>query len=246
MIALPLAIYLYVAGDHKPKLTYFVHPAKAAVVRSGQSAGLTVTFAGKPLTGDVTAAQIAFWNDGERAIHRDDVLKPLRIFIRPARPILEAKLRKTSRDVVLLQLDQSHLDHGEVTVRWNILEPKDGGVIQLIFEGDEKTEIRADAVVEGQQQIVGVTYDPRVETATEAYNKRRTRGWLLATQTASGIAGVAIGIASAMVLFRRTRLWNPVVAVLALLLASLGLLILAVLVLLGFLRSVPPAPPFDF
>jgi hypothetical protein len=184
-----LAIYFYVEGSPKPRLTYIVPAARAAVVRASQSSALTIEYGNKPLTGDVTAAQIMFWNAGDRTIHRNDVLKPLHIFTQPATRILEVQLRKTSRDVVQLELDQSGLAHGDVTVRWNLLERNDGGVIQIIYSGDEKVDITADATVEGQVGISRVDFEP---LQLELKDKERLPLWL--GKIILGVLFIPIGI----------------------------------------------------
>src|SRR5882724_9834302 len=86
VVSVPLAIWLYTASIHKPGLTYFVNPGKAAVIRASQASDFTVTYGGRVLTGDVTATQVAFWNAGDAPIHSTTVLKPLRIRTQPSEP----------------------------------------------------------------------------------------------------------------------------------------------------------------
>src|ERR1035438_8534496 len=59
IIGFALSIYFPAPSREVPELTYFVHPAKAAVVRTGQTSRLSAQFDGQNLTGDVTATQIA-------------------------------------------------------------------------------------------------------------------------------------------------------------------------------------------
>jgi hypothetical protein len=63
-----LAVYFFIASQASPELTYYVHPIRTAVVTAGETSSLTVTHAGRVLTGNVTAANIAIWNAGKRGV----------------------------------------------------------------------------------------------------------------------------------------------------------------------------------
>ena len=80
IIGLVLAIYFFDKSSRYRELIYLVHPANAVVVKSGQLSRLSVTLDEKTLNTDVTAAQVAFWNAGNEAIRKDNVLQP---FISP-------------------------------------------------------------------------------------------------------------------------------------------------------------------
>lgn len=166
IISITRSVYIYLVSRETPKLTYLVNPAKATVVRTGQTSRLAVEFDGKSVKSDVTAAQIAFWNAGKKPIRSDAVLRPFVIKTGAGQPIMEAKLRKPSRDVVHIALDTSHIDIGELGISWNILEQNDGGVLQIIYAGDEKVDIGADAVVEGQPKIGSL--DPKEKSGSGA------------------------------------------------------------------------------
>jgi hypothetical protein len=152
VVSLLVGFVFFYASRERPGLTYFVNPGKAAVVRTGQTSRLAVQFDGAPLSGDVTAVQVAFWNAGKKPIRMDSVLRPMVIRTKGAR-ILEANVRKTSRDVVGVVIDTAKLGAGELGIRWNILEANDGGVLQLVYEGSEKVSVEAEAVLVGQRKI---------------------------------------------------------------------------------------------
>ena len=153
VLSLFLTIYFYYEGKEAPRLTYYVNPAKAVVVQTGQASRLTTSFDNKEIKTDITAAQIAIWNRGNKPIRREQLLKPVVIYTDNNTPILEATIRKASRDVIQLAIDTGELEKGHVTVSWNILEYNDGGIIQLIYAGNPSVKIHADGVVEGQSQI---------------------------------------------------------------------------------------------
>lgn len=170
------------------------------MVRTGQTSRITVRFDGKELASDVTAAQVAFWNAGRRAIRGDAILKPLVIRTANKRRILEANLRKVSRDVVRFDLDRSRLAFGEVGMRWNILEHNDGGVLQLIFEGDEKVAINAEAVLEGQPEIVRLALSEAARSPDEGLT-------IKSLVTRMGFSIIGIGLATPPIVFwRRSKM----------------------------------------
>ena len=172
ILGIGFSMYFFLASQEKPDLTYFVHPAKAAVVRTDQTSRLAVQFDGQELTSNITAAQIAFWNAGKKPIRANSILSPLVIRTGDKNRILEARLRKTSRDVVKITLDTSRLADGEVEIGWNILEQNDGGVLQIVFAGDETVDIQAHAVLEGQSKITELEYARELRTPGEEYARR--------------------------------------------------------------------------
>jgi hypothetical protein len=154
LISVPLAIYFYLEAKEYPQLTYYVSPTKAIVVKVGQASKLTTSYNNKVIDTDITAAQVALWNAGRKSIKVTDILKPVVIHTDNATPILEATIRKESREVVQLALNTDELQRGRASVSWNILEQNDGGVIQLIYAGDTDVNITIDGVVEGQPIIL--------------------------------------------------------------------------------------------
>lgn len=153
IVGVSLGIYFYVQSSRHRDLTYLVHPAKAVVVKTGQASKLTVLVEGKEVLSDITVAQIAFWNAGNEPIRREHMLRPFVIRTETGVPIIEATIRKTSREVVSLELDRSRAPEGRIAASWNILERDDGGIIQVVFAGGPDTAISATAVIEGQPQI---------------------------------------------------------------------------------------------
>lgn len=104
LISVPLAAYFYLQAREYPELAYFVSPVKAIVVRKGQASSLITSRNGKTIETDVTTAQIAIWNRGKRPIRSTNVLAPIVVQIEGDSAILEASVRKRSRDVTRLAL----------------------------------------------------------------------------------------------------------------------------------------------
>jgi hypothetical protein len=164
-VGIGLAAFFYYDGLKAPGLTYYVHPARAAVVRAGQTSAISVLLRGKPIAQDVTAVQVVVWNEGKEIIRHGAILKPLTIRTGNA-PIIEAEVRKSTREVMGLELDRSRMRQGEVTLDWKLLEHGDAALIQLIYLGDVEVPVIADAVVEGQKEIRRFT--PPVQPETRA------------------------------------------------------------------------------
>ena len=159
VIAVVAAIYFPVTSRTSRDLVYLVHPVKTAVVRTKQSSKISIQLDGKPITRDVTAAQIAIWNNGKTSIRGEDLLRSGFVLIEtgPENSIIEAKLLKASRgDVVSASLDDKKFEDGQVKVQWKILEQHDGVILQLIYFGDAQTPITASATIIQQGEIRAV------------------------------------------------------------------------------------------
>ncbi len=164
VVSLIVTVYFHMQDTKYRELAYYVSPAKAVVVGAGESSNLRVYMGDQMLQSDVTAAQIQIWNQGKEPIKPGDVLAPLTIRTNPSVPILEATIRKSSRDVVHLSLDREHFKDGIVTLSWNILEQRDGGVLQLIYAGGPTTEIAVSGVIVGQRAIRRIEYTGKIES----------------------------------------------------------------------------------
>ncbi len=243
IVGIALSVYFFQASREKPELTYFVHPAKAAVVRTGQTSRLSVQFDGQNLTSDITAAQIAFWNAGRRSIRSGAILSTLVIQTGNRARILEARLQKTSRDVIGLAVDSSRILSGEVEIRWSILEQNDGGVLQIVYVGDEGVKIQAHGILEGQPEVVRLDYQISQSTSGEVYTDNR--GWkaLLLYYFVIAMGSFTTDI-SAWGLFRRRQRPQGIRALDWAMATPGPLMIGAGIWALFFLR--PPGPPFGF
>lgn len=148
-----LSLYLYYESKIYPFLTYAINPTKTQLVRTGQTSSIGVTFNNKQVTNDITAVQIALWNNGKQPIRKDAILDPVTICTKTGAPILEATLRNVSRKVVGLTLEQADIQKGRLGLSWNILEKDDGGSIQIIYEGNTNVNLLVDGSIVGQNRI---------------------------------------------------------------------------------------------
>jgi hypothetical protein len=157
IIGLPLAVILFFYSVKTPDLTYSVYPIKTTVIQSGLAAGLRILHNNEEIKGDVTAVQIAIWNNGREAIVKENFLTPVKIVTQPAVQILEATIRTQSRKEIEFSLDNRSLKEGVVPVSWRILEQSDGATVQLIYAGPVETKIDLEGAVVGQR-IIARTY----------------------------------------------------------------------------------------
>lgn len=74
VIGIPLAVYFYIEGTKSRDVVYYVNPAQAIVVKTGEASRLRVSIGERELRSDVTTAQIAIWNRGNESIKPSDVL----------------------------------------------------------------------------------------------------------------------------------------------------------------------------
>ena len=153
-----VSLVFTIIGESKlsREVAFLPSPQTVIVVKAGAASDIVVTYKGngKEIKGDITAAQFSIWNNGELAAKHDHILEPIVVSTEPTCPILEATIRKTSRDVVGLSLDTSRLDQGKVGVDWKILEHGDGGIIQIIFAGTPSVRLMAKGILEGQREIL--------------------------------------------------------------------------------------------
>jgi hypothetical protein len=139
------------------------------VVKAGQASALSVSFKGNQISSDVTALQIAVWNAGKAPIVREEVLTPVEIVMEPSLPILEATLRKVSRGITQISLDESGLATGKLRLNWRILEQNDGCVVQLIYAGPSDAPVSVVGAVVGQPAVEKLPYSGSITSPTEQY-----------------------------------------------------------------------------
>jgi hypothetical protein len=139
----------------KPGLTYVVAaPAtRTRLIVTGQTSSLRVFHGDAAITTDVTATQIAFWNNGRKSVEDGDILVPLALTSAPLTPILEARWRSVTREVCKLDLDSSAAANGVLRLRFGILEPQDGGVLQIIYAGTPDVDFGLTGALKGQPEI---------------------------------------------------------------------------------------------
>lgn len=241
IIGLLLAVYFFWASQAKRELIFYVHPIKATVVRKGEVTNLRILNGVNEINGDVTAAQIAIWNDGNLPIKRENILKPVIIMADPPIPILEVRIRRISRDVTEFAHVSDSLEHGRVYLNWRILEEGDGAIAQLIYAGDTYVKFRVEGVVEGQREITEFEFKGKIRSEEEQYREYgRTDFTSVVIEIGGSMAGIIallFVLRSSRKVFHRKVLLIPV---LVLILLQVGFTFWSY-----FLRRAP-GPPFGF
>lgn len=246
------AIYLYYQSREVPQLEYLTNPVKAIIVKVGQASRLTVLYDNSRIDSDITAAQLAIWNAGKKGIKPENILEPIVISTPKGQAILEASVRKVTRQVVGLKLNLNSLREGRLPVSWRILEQGDGAVIQVIYAGGFDVQLKVSGTVEGQGEPM--QFHPSLVNIREGH----PFGFL--GEKISGWGGLALGImVIIMLIFRRKMMqihtlpkrfafiektmdkvflnrWMLIIIAIIYLVPSIYILVI----------WVPPGPPFGF
>jgi hypothetical protein len=234
-----LAIYFYMDAKVVPELTYFVNPAKAVIGKPGQMNRITVLVDKDTLRTEVSAVQVAFWNRGKQTIKTNNVLKSLVIYTEHGEPILETTIRKMSRDVVGVGLNQSMMARGRITVSWDILERNDGGVIQLIYAGGPDVPIRAECVLEGQSKIKRLEYPKEIKSTFDQYFSELKSNRLFQLKIlAVCIVGIVLYIVLSSIFNRKRIYWYWEFFMMIIFIIQIFLWL--------FILSQPSGPPFGY
>jgi hypothetical protein len=250
LVSVVLAVYQLVSADKSPRLTVATFPLKFETYRSDFDTDFGFTFRGKPINAEsVTSVKIAIWNDGNGIIEATDVLRPLQISLPAGTAILNATVTKASPDTGFVRInDPSDYNSGTCRLRWTILQPGDGAVIQLLYTGTDQP-IRVDGSFKGQRRVV-----------TQEYRLTDTRGGAVITKSRLqvGIVLLLLGILCFILFLRfvhlsqklpvakeiaelRKRHPDSSVRPLVAFAASIAFVVLAfVLLLFPWLRSGPP------
>jgi len=153
VVSVPLAISLFIAGQEAPDLTYFVQPDRASLVAAGDTSDLRITYKGRDLAKNVSAAQIVIWNAGKRPIRHEDILTPYLISLTESHPVVTAKIVKVTNPVTEFRIDDANILKGQVGIEWRVLEKNDGAIIQIIYEGDTDVPIQVAGIAIGQRLV---------------------------------------------------------------------------------------------
>lgn len=173
ILGVTIAIYIYLSMKTERKLTYYIHPVKAIVLKSGKASCLRVLYDNREIKTDVTTTQVAIWNRGRKSIRTGDILSGVKILTEPRVPILEATIRKYSRSIIEFSLDKSDFAEGEVPISWKILEQNDGVVIQLTYAGPPTVNIAVEGTLEGQSRIFKVGFPGKIKSASEQFIEQK-------------------------------------------------------------------------
>ena len=170
LIGIVLSIYLYRASQIKPILTFGVLPLKTELQRPDYDKELGFVYQGKLVdSASITAVQVAIWNTGTKSIRETDILEPFHLVMPDGAAILSVRVKKMSRPICGFEFVNNQTDYvsGKCLLKWRILEPDDGVVLQVIYAGSARHDPTLEGVVEGQKAgIVVEHYDINHENQT--------------------------------------------------------------------------------
>ena len=185
IFSVALNVYLYRASQIKPMLTFGVLPLKTELQRPDYDKELGFVYQGKLVdSASITAVQVAIWNAGTKSIRETDVLEPFHLVMPDAAAILSVRVKKMSRPICGFEFVNNQTDYvsGKCLLKWRILEPDDGVVLQVIYAGSARHDPTLEGVVEGQKTgIVVEHYDigQDKQTVTSQISSYRVGGIFL-------------------------------------------------------------------
>jgi hypothetical protein len=159
IISIVLAVYFYRASKIRPLLTFGVHPLKTELQRPDYDTELGFIYKGKPVDSkSITSVQVSIWNAGTRSIRESDILDPICVAMPDGSVILSVQLKKTSRPICGFERldDKEDYKSGKCRLKWRILEPGDGAVLQIIYAGGARRDPMLEGAVEGQSDGIVV------------------------------------------------------------------------------------------
>jgi hypothetical protein len=163
LVGVVLSVYFYQASQIKPMLTFGVHPLKTELQRPDYDKELGFIYRGKPIDSEsITSVQVSIWNAGTRSIRDSDVLDPFRLAMPDGSAILRARVKKTSRAICSFECldNQDDYKSGICRLKWRILEPGDGAILQIIYAGSARRDPTLEGAVEGQRDgVIVEKYD---------------------------------------------------------------------------------------
>jgi hypothetical protein len=159
IFSVALNVYLYRASQIKPMLTFGVLPLKTELQRPDYDKELGFVYQGKLVdSASITAVQVAIWNAGTRSIRDTDVLEPFHLMMPDGAAILSVRVKKITRPICGFEFVNNQTDYvsGKCLLKWRILEPDDGVVLQVIYAGSARHDPTLGGVIEGQKSGIVV------------------------------------------------------------------------------------------
>jgi hypothetical protein len=138
------------------ELTYAIQPVRTAIVQVNQASDIGVTYKGKPIRGDLSAAQIMIGNAGQEGIEASDIVTPITLVISNAE-ILECSFGtpalQGTQFILATNLPTNHLN-----MQWKLLEKGDNPVIQIVYAGNRNASISLEGRIKGQGALKQVSW----------------------------------------------------------------------------------------
>jgi len=163
IIGIAMAVYFYRRTDKKRVPTFMVNPSKRTLVQPelAKFDKFSLLYDGTEVgKSGITAIQVYFWNSGSLEILSSQVLKPYSISISNGR-ILSWSIIKTNRGVIHPQLVRDDENFNSLRLSFAVLEPGDGAVIEIVYDGPPAAKVEIDGVCVGSHRPMVLPSDGR-------------------------------------------------------------------------------------
>jgi hypothetical protein len=163
IIGIAMAVYFYRRTDKKRIPTFMVNPSKRNLVQPelAKFDKFSLLYDGTEVgKRGITAIQVYFWNSGSLEILSSQVLKPYSISISDGR-ILSWSIIKTNRGVIQPQLVRADENFNSLRLSFAVLEPGDGAVIEIVYDGPPAAKVEIDGVCVGSHRPTVLPSDGR-------------------------------------------------------------------------------------
>jgi len=163
IIGIAVAVYFYRRTEKKRVPTFMVNPVRRSLVQPelAKFEKFSLLYEGTEVgKRGITAIQVFFWNSGSLEILSSQVLRPYSISISDGR-ILSWSFIKTNRGVIQPQLVRADENFNSLDLSFAVLEPGDGAVIEIVYDGPPVAKVEIDGVCVGSQRPTVLPSDGR-------------------------------------------------------------------------------------
>jgi hypothetical protein len=117
-------------------------------VQVNHASEIAVTYKGKPIKGDLSAAQIMIVNAGQEPIEANDIKVPITLCISNAE-ILE-RYYNTNELAGTGFVVGTNFPSNSISVDWQLIEQRDKPIIQIVYAGNRDASITLEGRIKGQ------------------------------------------------------------------------------------------------
>ncbi|AUM88309.1 hypothetical protein ACYJ2V_000215 [Clostridium botulinum] len=153
ILSIILCIVFYYKGKRIKSLKTVIRSINLFKDNGNKIDGLEILYS-KSAVPNVTITKIAFWNNGNETIDGSDIANrdPLTIKIKDEFTILESKMiyeKNKSNNIQLRNIEDGKI----IEVKFDYLDNKEGGVVQILHTGNSSSEIEVSGTIKGLGKI---------------------------------------------------------------------------------------------
>lgn len=149
-----LAIYFHNQSRNIQELIFFESPNKSVLVDIKDSTGLVVAVAGEKDITSLISTNIAIWNNGNKTIKKNNILKPIKLILpQDVKVVGNIKVKK-NRDEFNFKATKSTKYNNIISIEWDFLKQGDGALIQLFHTGSTLIQTKIIGELDEQKEIL--------------------------------------------------------------------------------------------